>query len=115
MNAALLRRWVAWLGASALVVASALVRAEDIDIYGLPPDTGDLPNILFLIDNSANWGADVTSAGSCSRWPDDGTAIPNYDSSKKSGAQLCALVLVVERLAARAAANGGLPVARMGV
>jgi type IV pilus assembly protein PilY1 len=115
MNAALLRRWVAWLGASALVVASALVRAEDIDIYGLPPDTGDLPNILFLIDNSANWGADVTSAGNCSRWPDDGTAIPNYDSTKKSGAQLCALVLVVERLAARAAANGGLPVARMGV
>jgi type IV pilus assembly protein PilY1 len=115
MNAAFLRRGLALLGGAILLVASSLTRAEDIDIYALPPGAVDLPNILFLVDNSANWGADVTSRGSCANWPDTGAPLPNYDGSKKSGAQLCALVTVVERLAARAAANGGQPVARIGV
>lgn len=115
MNSALLRRWLALLGAAVLLCASSLARAEDIDIYALPPGAADLPNVLFLIDNSANWGADVTSRGSCTHWPDTGAPLPSFDASKKSGAQLCALVTVVERLAARAAANGGQPVARIGV
>jgi len=115
MNAALLRRLFRRVGAALLLAASAFAHAEDIDIYALPPGAADLPNILFLIDNSANWGADVTSAGSCTHWPDTGAPLPSYDASKKSGAQLCALVLVVERLAARAAVNGGQPVARIGV
>jgi len=115
MNSAILRRFFALLGAAVLLAAPGRAPAEDIDIYSLPPGAGDLPNILFLIDNSANWGADVTNRGSCANWPDNGASLPNYDSSKKSGAQLCALVTVVERLAARAAANGGQPVARIGV
>ncbi len=115
MNYSFLRRWLAWLGAAVLLAASTFARAEDIDIYALPPGAADLPNVLFMIDNSANWGADVTSRGSCTHWPDTGAPLPNYDASKKSGAQLCALVTVVERLAARAAANGGQPVARIGV
>ncbi len=67
-----------------------------------------------MIDNSANWSADLAN-GTCAQWPDSGAAVPNADNSKKSGAQICALVTVVERLAARAAANGGNPVARIGV
>jgi type IV pilus assembly protein PilY1 len=105
MKRTFLRRLLALLGGAALLAAAGLARAEDIDIYSLPPGAGDLPNVLFLIDNSANWGADVTSRGSCAQWPDTGASLPSYDSSKKSGAQLCALVMVVERLAARAASR----------
>jgi type IV pilus assembly protein PilY1 len=47
--------------AAALVAVTApfsiLSHAEDIDLFvGFPPNTSDLPNVLFVIDNSANWG-----------------------------------------------------------
>lgn len=103
------------LAAAAFATAATAIRAEDIDIYSLPPGEGDLPNVLFLIDNSSNWNATVQSGGRCTHWPDTGAPLPSSDSASKSGAQLCALVTVVERLAARAAANGGFPVARIGV
>jgi len=114
MRAQILRACRAWLGAVAFFAGASAVQADDIDIYSLPPGAADLPNVLFVIDNSANWGADLAN-GNCTQWPDNGTAVPNADNSKKSGAQLCGLVEVVERLAQRAAANGGNPVARIGV
>lgn len=50
--------------AKLLVVASlsipgALAYAEDIDLFvGVPTDqTTDLPNVLFVVDNTANWGS----------------------------------------------------------
>jgi type IV pilus assembly protein PilY1 len=113
MNAPMFHRLRALLAVIALL-AGAAVRAEDIVIYSLPPGAADLPNVLFVIDNSANWSADLAN-GNCTQWPDTGTPVPNADKSKKSGAQLCALVEVVERLAGRAAANGGNAVARIGV
>jgi len=106
--------WRALIAAAACASAASFARAEDIDIYSLPPSAADLPNVLFMIDNSANWSADLAN-GTCTQWPDSGAAVPSADNSKKSGAQICALVTVVERLAARAAANGGNPVARIGV
>jgi type IV pilus assembly protein PilY1 len=109
------RPWRALLGTAALLAGMSCAFAEDIDIYSLPPGEADLPNVLFLIDNSANWSANVQENGRCTNCPDTGASLPSHDASKKSGAQLCALVTVVERLAARAAANGGLPVARIGV
>lgn len=46
-----------WL-ASALLCLSLPSLAEDIDLFvGVPPDAADdLPNVLFVIDNTANWG-----------------------------------------------------------
>jgi type IV pilus assembly protein PilY1 len=114
MNAPLLRCLRVVLGA--LLLAAGLPgRAEDIDIYALPPSAIDLPNVLFMIDNSANWSANLPGSARCTNWPDTGAALPSQDANSKAGTQLCALVTVVERLAARAAANGGLPVARIGV
>lgn len=107
--------WRALIGAVALFAGLAGARAEDIDIYALPPGVADLPSVLFMIDNSANWNANIPAEGRCSHWPDTGLPLPSQDASTKGGAQLCALVTVIERLAARAAANGGLPVARIGV
>lgn len=46
-----------WL-VSALLCFSLPSQAEDIDLFvGVPPDSaGDLPNVLFVVDNTANWG-----------------------------------------------------------
>lgn len=46
-----------WL-ISALLCLSLPTQAEDIDLFvGVPPDAdGDLPNVLFVVDNTANWG-----------------------------------------------------------
>ncbi|OWL84564.1 pilus assembly protein [Halopseudomonas aestusnigri] len=46
-----------WL-ISALLCLSLPTQAEDIDLFvGVPPDAADdLPNVLFVVDNTANWG-----------------------------------------------------------
>ncbi|MEJ6654974.1 MAG: PilC/PilY family type IV pilus protein, partial [Pseudomonas sp.] len=45
--------------AAVLLGLSVLVQAEDIDLFvGVDTDDIDLPNILFIIDNSANWNRD---------------------------------------------------------
>lgn len=45
-----------WL-VSALLCLSLPAQAEDIDLFvGVPPDSADdLPNVLFVVDNTANW------------------------------------------------------------
>lgn len=45
--------------AACLVIGSVSPRAEDIDLFvgGPPADEVDLPNVLFIVDNTANWGS----------------------------------------------------------
>ncbi len=46
------------LAAAALVLCHGSLRAEDIDLFaGSPAGANDLPNVLFIIDNTANWTA----------------------------------------------------------
>jgi type IV pilus assembly protein PilY1 len=49
----------------ALIVATALgqssVRAEDIDIFTGTPASVNAPNVLFIIDNTANWSQAFTN------------------------------------------------------
>jgi hypothetical protein len=45
-----------------LCLALAPGRAEDIDIYGEPSHVGDLPNVLFILDDSANWSSSIPAA-----------------------------------------------------
>jgi type IV pilus assembly protein PilY1 len=56
---------VARLGATLLaLVLSHASLGEDIDIFGQPPGvTNGAPNVLFILDNSANW------ARSAQKWP----------------------------------------------
>lgn len=63
-------------------------RAEDIDIYGSPTSSEDKPNILIIIDNSANWAA------ASQHWPDDADGT----SMKQGEAELRALKNVVNEL-----------------
>jgi type IV pilus assembly protein PilY1 len=40
----------------ALCIASFAIQAEDIDLFiGTPPNTADAPNVLIILDNTANW------------------------------------------------------------
>ena len=109
--------------AGVLSVLSAAVRAEDIDIFKPPTDTSSgVPNVLFMIDNSANWTSalDKKLGEACNKWPVDmewpgtGANLPKADSDSKAGSQLCAMVYVIRKLGKDAAAgkNSG---ARIGV
>ena len=49
-----------------LCVALAPVRAEDIDIYGMPNSNTDRPNVLFILDSSIAACAAPTT--SCRAW-----------------------------------------------
>ena len=42
--------------AAALVICCGTLRAEDIDLFvSAPSGAGGLPNVLFIVDNTANW------------------------------------------------------------
>ncbi len=69
--------------------------AEDIDIYSDKPRTGDVPNVLIVLDNGANFSA---SAGNCTYV--DGTA-PSLNGTA-GGIEQCALYNVVSGLPAGA-------------
>lgn len=64
---------------------------EDIDIFVNTPATGDLPNVLLVLDTSANWGA--SAANACATYA-DGTPgpDPSKEQGKKIAIQKCALV-----------------------
>ena len=53
-NARPLTSFVAALAFS-LATAFGPAHAEDIDIYSLPSNEGFRPNVLIILDNSANW------------------------------------------------------------
>src|SRR5882757_9977894 len=41
--------------ATALLACHSLARAEDIDLFVNSPASSQLPNVLFIVDNTANW------------------------------------------------------------
>ncbi len=48
--------------AATLLLAHVQLRAADIDLFaGLPPTGTDAPHVLFVLDNSANFSASVTT------------------------------------------------------
>ncbi len=51
-----LRRLVCGL---AIVLGAGAAHGEDIDIYAGPNIVGDLPNVLFILDSSANWDSSI--------------------------------------------------------
>ena len=83
----------------AVAIAGALsliqvARADDTELFTAPPPlTGSAgnPNVLIIIDNSANWDANSQL------WTDN---CPGQTSSKQGDAELCALSQVVGSLPA---------------
>jgi type IV pilus assembly protein PilY1 len=75
---------------------SASLRAEDTDIYVDNSGTSGTPNVLFILDNGANFDATASGAG-CSSYT--GTAIaPSMGPSKSAGMLQCALVDAINSL-----------------
>ena len=98
-NAAIRRAAGAWLRrlatAAGLLLAAVSVQAEDIDIYtSAGAGSAGAPNIVFLIDNSANW------ARASQRWPDN--------SGNQGEAELLAIQNVLAGMTSTAAINIGL-------
>ena len=80
-----------------LCLLLAPARAEDIDIYGEPNNSSDLPNVLFILDDSANWSSSIPAANCY--YKDNGVATtegpkadsPNQEQGKKVAIEKCAL------------------------
>ncbi|HSM21327.1 MAG TPA: hypothetical protein VK876_03850, partial [Rubrivivax sp.] len=89
--------------AAALLLACAAHAAppSDIDIYSGYNGSSDRPNVLLVLDSSANWSASVGGAGNC-YYKDNGVTTASGPSSseqgKKVGLEKCALHNVVDAL-----------------
>ncbi|HQR72636.1 MAG TPA: PilC/PilY family type IV pilus protein [Burkholderiaceae bacterium] len=92
------------LALSALTLAaislawSASARADDIDIYSMPNTEGFRPNVLIILDNTANWSASIPTplcdaAGAMVK-----TSAPNKEEGTKMGAQKCALYKLISSM-----------------
>lgn len=96
-----LHRWLAGTmascGALALVAAAGSARAEDIDIYSANVGGTDRPNVLIVLDNSANWQS--TLVHNC-KYKESGvlTADGPAETSAKVGLEKCALHNVIDAL-----------------
>lgn len=73
----------------ALAQQKPLVGFEDIDLFASPPPPSDRPNVLLVLDTSANWEASVGTKA-CTVYA-DGTPGPVEDS-QKAGVEKCGLV-----------------------
>ncbi|MEO5697251.1 MAG: PilC/PilY family type IV pilus protein [Burkholderiaceae bacterium] len=93
-------------GVATLAVAAALmfvrpVLAEDIDIYAGSNGTSDLPNVLLILDSSANWSTNISGAANC-YYKNNGVqispAVGPVDQGTKLGIEQCALYNLVDGL-----------------
>ncbi|HSC63619.1 MAG TPA: PilC/PilY family type IV pilus protein [Caldimonas sp.] len=84
------------------IVAPA--RAEDIDIYADPNAANDVPNVLFVLDNSANWSSSIPAADCFYK---DGNVVtttgpkasnPGQEQGKKMAIEKCALYNLINAL-----------------
>ena len=83
---------------------SGPAHAEDIDIYAEPGGTSGLPNVLFVLDSSANWSSSIPApncfykeGGVASTVGPKATA-PNQEQGKKVAIEKCALYNLVDAL-----------------
>jgi type IV pilus assembly protein PilY1 len=79
-------------------------RAEDIDIYAEPNIASELPNVLFVLDSSANWSSSIP-APDC-YFKDNGVVTtngpkadnPGQEYGKKMAIEKCALYNLIDAL-----------------
>ena len=85
-----LRSLVRFVLACATVFAMGTLpaQADDIDIYSIPSTEGLRPNVLFLIDNTANWSAAITLSPGANT-----ITVVAKDTLNNSGQQQTELVL----------------------
>jgi type IV pilus assembly protein PilY1 len=86
--------------AGAIVLAALLqpARADDIDIYSIPSTEGLRPNVLIMLDNSANWSASIPTPLCSVVGANVKVSSPNKEEGTKMGAQKCALYRLIDSL-----------------
>jgi type IV pilus assembly protein PilY1 len=96
-NARSLARLAATL---AITLAASLqaVHAEDIDIYSIPSTEGLRPNVLIMLDNTANWSASIATPLCNAIGADVKASSPNKEEGTKMGAQKCALYKLISSM-----------------
>src|SRR5678815_5982684 len=83
--------------ALALCALVAPAYAEDIDIYANPNAATDVPNVLFVLDTSANWSSDIPAAdcyykdGGVTSSVGPKASNPGKEQGKKVAIEKCAL------------------------
>jgi type IV pilus assembly protein PilY1 len=93
----------------ALIAAGAAMHpasAEDIDIYTANNGQTDVPNVLMMLDNSANWSASL-SVGNCF-YNENGVPStvgpPSSEQGTKMAIEKCALYNVIDALPTKSGA-----------
>ena len=87
-----------------LAIAAVPARAEDIDIYANPNNSADMPNVLLVLDNSANWSSSIPAASCYYKENGVDSAIgpkadnPGQEQGKKMAIEKCALYNLVDSL-----------------
>jgi type IV pilus assembly protein PilY1 len=84
--------------AAAGVIWSTQARADDIDIYSLPNTSGFRPNVLIILDNSANWSSSIPTPLCDVPAAMVRVSSPNKEEGTKMGAQKCALYKLINSL-----------------
>ncbi|WP_332820874.1 pilus assembly protein [Pseudomonas sp.] len=111
------------LGMTALILHCSAY-AEDVDLFaGITPPNSGLPNVLLILDNSANWGSNIPVADcyykdngvvvkdpdGVSVGPPDGSVkgkdSPSVEQGKKIAIEKCALYNAIDALPTEA--DGG--------
>ncbi len=74
-------------------------RPSDIDVYTHAPATSDVPNVLFLLDSSANWSTAISGAANC-YYNEAGvpTSSGPVDQGTKLAIEQCALHNLIDGL-----------------
>ena len=94
--------------ASLLGLGAVGIQAEDIDIYTAAPANADMPNVLILLDSSANWSTRISGASDCF-YKENGVVTTTGpvagDQGTKFAVEQCALYNLVDALPV--ASSGG--------
>ena len=102
-----LLRMVPAIGGAIIAIGASAALAEDIDIFQNAGGAGNSPNVLFVLDNSTNWSAALSSvcyykengvvqdgkSGRPGPFPADGCSL-----AKKFDLERCALYNVLDAL-----------------
>ena len=88
-----------WLLAAALAGAVQAATPSDIDIYAGVSANTDRPNVLLVLDSSANWSSNIPGAANCT-YKNNGVSTGSgpVDQGTKLGIEQCALYNVIDAL-----------------
>lgn len=96
--------------ATSLLMLNLSVSAEDIDLFVGASPAGDLPNVMIVLDNGANFSASTSSGSTCTIG-----GATNTLSGTVGGIEQCALYSVISNLSVPVVAGVEKPTLNIGM